>query len=506
MPVFAPLEGKPLKVARNIIEVFRGHIGRTQGEILRGVREIEDSADVDHRYVKGLKTLLMRRCSFEVDAAVEPFLARKMVFEEASLNPVLNRGDRKKVLVRVAGKLGLAVDDLEKALWADSEEMQVLRKFREIGAEELIRLYNTSLAQTLLFKAVSMTVRMKEGHKDLLRRVKRLGLMYMAERLDGYLHITIYGPASLLRMTEKYGTSMAKLLPAVIASPSWMIRADIVLRSSWPGAQSKASPRILEFCIDDSKRRLLAVKQPLHPTREFDSSVEEKFAKSFAALRTGWSVIREPEPLVTGGRVFIPDFLLEKNRAKVYLEIVGFWTQEYLERKLLKLRELEKVNLILAVDKNLACSGFKELKEFSVIYYQKEVPLKDVMRILNQLEEKEIDRELRSLAEEGLSIEGDIIDLEAVAYEKGVSYEAVRRALEGVEGYVEVGKELVSLTKLKELERKLLSLHKVAKYEDVAAVIKGEGIVNVAAILEHLGYEIKWASLDADNIRVIRKN
>lgn len=505
-PVFASLDGEWLKVARDIIEVFRKHIGRTQGELLRSIREIEDSSAVDHRYIKGLKTLLMRQCSFEVDAAVEPFLARKTVFKEASLNPVRNRGDREKVLVRVAGKLGLAVNDLEKALWADSEEMQILREFREIGAEELIRLYNTSLAQTLLFKAVSMTVRIKQGHKYLIRRVKRLGLMYMAERLAGCLHITIYGPASLLKMTEKYGTSMAKLLPAVIASPSWMVRADIVFRGSWPGAQSRASPRILEFRIDDSKRLLLTIKQPIHPTREFDSTVEEKFARSFVALRTGWAVTREPEPLVAGGRVFIPDFLLEKNGAKVYLEIVGFWTQEYLERKLMKLRKLEKVNLILAVDKNLACSGFKELKEFSVIYYQKEVPMKDVMRVLNKLEKEEIDRELRSLTEEGISIEGDIVDLEAVASERGVSYEAVRRALEGMEGYVEVGKEMVSHTKLKKLERKLLSFNRTAKYEDVAAVIKGEGIENVAAMLEQLGYEIKWASLDADNLRVIRKN
>jgi len=37
--------------------------------------------------------------------------------------------------------------------------------------------------------------------------------------------------------------------------------------------------------------------------------------------------------------VFIPDFGFEKNGVKAYLEVVGFWTDEYLQKKLGKLRE-----------------------------------------------------------------------------------------------------------------------------------------------------------------------
>lgn len=505
-PVFISPGGEPLKVARGVIDIFKDGVGRRQGEILRAIRELEESAGVDHRYVRGLKTLMVRRCTFEVESAVDPFLARKTVFEEASISPVLSEKDRENVIKKAAGELGIGSEELEKALWADSEEELVLRGLREIEAEELIRLYNTSLAQTMLFKASAMTVRMKEGHKELIRRAKRLGLMYFADRRRGYLHIHIYGPASLLKMTEKYGTSLAKLFPGVIASPSWSLKADIVLRSSWPGRGSGSFPRILEFRIDDSKKQLFSSsRQSLPPHREFDSSVEERFARAFAALRTNWSIKREPEPLVAGGKVFIPDFLLEKNRARVYLEIVGFWTEEYLKRKLQKLRELEKVNLILAVDRNLACSGFKELGDFPLIYYRKEVPLRDVLRILAKIEEEEVDQELRSLADEGIALEGDIIDLEALALEKGVSYEAVSRALSNIEGYVKVGRELVSLGKLKQLKKKLLSFPREAMYEDVSAVVEGAGIKSVAGVLEILGYEVRWQSLNAESLKVVRK-
>ena len=45
-------------------------------------------------------------------------------------------------------------------------------------------------------------------------------------------------------------------------------------------------------------------------------------------------------PLVADGKAMIPDFLFERFGHKVYFEIVGFWTKEYLERKAAKLEVL----------------------------------------------------------------------------------------------------------------------------------------------------------------------
>ena len=50
---------------------------------------------------------------------------------------------------------------------------------------------------------------------------------------------------------------------------------------------------------------------------------------------------REPDPLIlSNGKAFIPDYVFEKYGVKVYLEIVGFWTEDYLKRKLEKIKDL----------------------------------------------------------------------------------------------------------------------------------------------------------------------
>jgi hypothetical protein len=504
MPAFAPLEGERLRVADKLINVFSKGLGCRQGEILGAIKELEASAR-DYRFVRGLKTLLLRQCIFEVKAVVAPFLARKTVFKEASATPVLRSEDRVEVLRKAAAKLEIGINDLEEALWADNDEELILKEFREIQAGELLKRYNTSLAQTMLFKAVGMNVRMGQGHRDLLWRVNRLGLMYSAERQGSGICIHIAGPASLMKMTEKYGTAMAKLLPTITASPSWEIRADIVLRNYWTARRRTNSPRILEFRIDDSMRELFTGKGHVSRREKFDSMIEEKFFKAFNALRTEWTIVREPEPLVAGGKVFMPDFLIEKKGIKVYLEIVGFWTREYLDRKLSKLRTLERVILVLAVDKSLACSGFKELKNFAVIYYEKDVPLRDIFSILRKIEEKEVKRDLKRLIEKGISLKGDIVDINALAREEGASYEAVKRAVSGADGYALVGKELVSLTKLNHIKQKLKTLPEHPMYEDVAAMVRKEGIKSVPGVLKHLGYEVKWESLDAKTLRVYRR-
>ena len=59
----------------------------------------------------------------------------------------------------------------------------------------------------------------------------------------------------------------------------------------------------------------------------FDSTVEEKFAIKFQQSRTGWTLIREPDPIILDNdKAFIPDFMFERYGRRIYLEIVGFWT------------------------------------------------------------------------------------------------------------------------------------------------------------------------------------
>ena len=65
-----------------------------------------------------------------------------------------------------------------------------------------------------------------------------------------------------------------------------------------------------------------------------------------------------PSPCAPAGTLIFPDFLLRHRlqpRRQVLIEIVGFWTPQYLASKLDKLRQTDTVCL-LCVDEDRACA------------------------------------------------------------------------------------------------------------------------------------------------------
>ena len=57
-------------------------------------------------------------------------------------------------------------------------------------------------------------------------------------------------------------------------------------------------------------------------------------ADKFGPTRDGWQLIREGEILHEGQKTFVPDFTFRhEDGTQVFLEIVGFWTPEYLARQ-----------------------------------------------------------------------------------------------------------------------------------------------------------------------------
>jgi predicted nuclease of restriction endonuclease-like RecB superfamily len=67
-------------------------------------------------------------------------------------------------------------------------------------------------------------------------------------------------------------------------------------------------------------------------TPVYDSNVEEEFAKYLARYVPTWKVQRE-QVFFEGNRIFIPDFVLEYRDKQVIVEIIGFWTEKYCEKK-----------------------------------------------------------------------------------------------------------------------------------------------------------------------------
>src|SRR2546428_3475413 len=501
-PLYASLDFDTIELAERISGIFRDATGKRRGELMDKLREVEEGGN-DFKLVRGLSTLLERRCTFEAESAFNPMEARMAVFEEASRSRTTSPEQRNGVIQTVSTKLGISSEAMERTLFSDLEDEVILKEFEPLEAERLLKQYNLSVTQTLLFKSLRVEFTAAGNWKNIFRDVKRFGLIYSVERGNGGFKVSLDGPLSLFKMTERYGTSIAKILPQIVASDSWSIRAEILARSRGRVYTFEADGRELKSII------LSATDAPAGGARpdQYDSTVEERFARSFLSYGSGWTLKREPEPLVAGNHVLIPDFSFEKNGVKVYLEVVGFWTSDYLERKINKLKQVTGIDMIVAADQSLACSKLERLKGNAlVIYYEKEVPLKPIIEHLKERDRLIVKDEVERFRTEEISLTGDIVSLEEIARKRGVTIESVRTALEEFKpyGYAKVGDLFLSRAKLEEIDEKLRGIQMLTGAIQVieACGVKGEG----QKVLDALGYTSVWEGVEMAKVRISKQS
>jgi uncharacterized protein len=508
-PVYAPLDDGNLETASSVIDVFQGHIGKTYGEL---ILELEDYEEINYRLIRGLAQILERRCTIDEDSVIDPVLARKTVFEE-SRGLIIDKEARNETLLRAAEKLSasmpeeIAPDELEKALCADQKDNLIIKEFEPLTAYNLLRQYNLSLVQTLLFRATGMEIQIEDNYQQLFWTIKRLGLMYSIHEGKIYLD----GPISLFKLTEKYGTAFAKLLPSIVASSRWSLKASIIKKTP----QGK---KIYDFILDHTSKdifgRETAIKESVDGPRTgkvhapgFDSAIEKEF---YQLNFNGWMVRREPAVLKSGRYAFIPDFSLERGGTRIYVEIVGFWTHDYLKNKIHKVNQLEekdKKSLLLLVNRNLACSG-SEFKTENLIFYDKKIPYLEIIKFLRRYEEKQRSDEITKLNGRDISFDIsdsdlDIISLDEIAGRHGVSIEALKEVIKGQDKakYLLMGDQLVSKQILKIIKD---DLKDVKKHDDALEIFRGYGIKAHSQVLESLGYRVKWCGLDPENAEILK--
>ena len=484
-PVYARLDKDNLEIAGSVIGVFEGKVGRTYGEL---IQELEGIEEINFRLIRGLAQILERRCVIETESVTDPIAARRAVFEESG-GFITSKDEREKVLNRAARRLSIGPKELESALWADQEDNLAVKEFRTLVPEELLRQYNLSLAQTLLFRATAMEIQVEDNYQPVFRKIKQLGLIYSIH--DG--KISLEGPLSLFKMTEKYGSAFARLLPTLMQAGRWSLKASIS-RKTFQGK------RIYDFALDHTSGSLFSIESD--PEVVFDSAIEKEF---YQLGFKGWTVQREPAVLQAGEFAIIPDFSLERNGARIYVEIIGFWTPEYLKHKIQKLNLLqEKESLILLVNRNLACTGSEFLAN-NLLFYDKKIPHLEIIKILRGYEVKQKAEEMAKLEGMEISLGSDagVINLEEVARRYSVGIEPLKETIKGQNkpGFSLLGDQLISQHILEEIQGELEG---VKKHNDALKIFERHGIRAYSQALALLGYKVKWSGLDPDNAEILR--
>ncbi|MFB6086925.1 MAG: DUF790 family protein, partial [Haloarculaceae archaeon] len=410
-PQFAGEDDEDL--AALVVGVYQGHVGESRGDLEEALEAVEREAR-DFKLVRGFAKLLEREATFEVRAPIDPERARQRAFAAAEDVGVVTEAEREAALDRAAEDLRATPGDVDESLYADRDEREVLTSFdAPWSPPQLLAQYNLSLAQTALFDATEVRVRSSDP-KALVSAAKRLGLMYEIERTDEGRAVVMTGPDALFRSTRRYGTRFARLLRTVATAGEWRLVATI---------DDRGTDREMVLTDDDPVR--VPGTDPVVEV-EFDSGIEADFATRFESLDLDWDLVREPEPLAAGARVMIPDFAFDYAYAdfRAYFEIMGFWTPEYVEKKLDQLDRLEDVEMLVAVDESLGVGEEIAARDHRVIPFSGSVRVKDVRDALRTYEE-EFAAEAAASLPDAIAPDRDVVALDAIANDYGVSVEAI---------------------------------------------------------------------------------
>jgi len=497
-PRYAKPSTENLQVANKLIDAYKQGVDKKKSELKKVADTLEDEG-YDYHLVRGLSLLLDRRSTFKCTSQAYPPTLRQKIFQATGkTGPTTTTEQREKVLGKVAAELEISSRELEDAMYADLESELTLQEFKPVSAQHLLEKYNLSLAQTLLFDSTEIRFTVSANWQKIFFKTKRLGLIYDAYK-DNDVWVKIDGPASLFKLTRRYGTAIAKLLPNIIASPKWTVEAKIM----W-----KFTNEIYAFNLESWKHSpLFGDKQAVEA---YDSAVEEDFANRFTALSSGWQLKREPEPVIAGKHVLIPDFSFEREGAKLYMEVVGFWTTEYLTRKIEKLKKTSE-RMLVAVDENLACERLSKLEKqqsLNIIYYRNKIPLPPVLRYLEDSYKEVRAQQAEFLKNLNVTFTEPVIKFEEFAKRTGVSTEAARASLteKNPRNYIVLPDSLIRKDKLEQLKRKLDQ--KIAEKGKLslaeASEIAQTEQVDLTAAISTLGYKIIWRGINTENAEIVK--
>ncbi len=479
------------RLAARVIGCYQGHVGETRGTLRDSLDGIERESD-DFKLVRGFAKLLEREVTWEVRAPVTPLTARETAFEASEAVGVVTETERDAALERAAERLAVDVADVEQSLYADLDARELLVAAEtDYTPETLVAQYNLSLAQTALFDATEIRIQTTDP-KRLISAVKRLRLLYEIKQLPkdeqhvdtATREIIVTGPDALFRRSKRYGTRFARLLRTLTKTAAWRLVATI---------DDRGTERTLVLTETD-----LGVPEG-DPLTElgYDSEVEASFARRFEALELPWELVREPDPLAAGEHVIIPDFAFDWRHGefRVYFEIMGFWTPEYIEKKRSRLADVEGVALIVAVDESLGVGEAIEALDHRVIGYTGEIRLRDLRGVLRTYEDELVAAAAEQLPDV-LRPEGDVVALAELATEQGVSEDA----LDGVEfpDHKQVGRTLIRHRVLATLGEQV---EDGMEYEDVERVLTAAGFDDLSSVLSELGYRVVWDGLSGGVVR-----
>jgi len=331
-----------LREVLHALDAKIGHpVGDLEADLRRALEPVARAHRVDSRVLRGAIRIATRACSRERSTLVDPEALRSAVFRATAAvrgaGGHLDTRARQTVLEKVAASFAIAPSDIPRVLFADLPQERTLTEPAVAMTPALLRdQYHLGLLGGALLRASEVRVWVREHVRSVARFAKLAGLLCTFELATDGTKLSLSGPLALFHPTLKYGRALARFVPTVLSTPGYRIEAEC-------------------FIADERLRVALDASAPLPRThvlpRESDSQLEARLARDLRRLQSGWTLERESAAFHVGSTVFFPDFVLSRPGKRVFVEVVGFWTPEYLASKLAALSSLRNVPLVVAIDR-----------------------------------------------------------------------------------------------------------------------------------------------------------
>lgn len=337
-----------------LFEMWKNSVGKTKKEIREKFQAYENFSN--YKKIRGYFYVLSRlsrfRKAFERAGELREFLF--------GLGPALSESERQSIIHKAKNLFGTKISS--DIIWGDLDENSVLESSKEISAEETIKIYNFSLLCGIALLSHRIKFRTTNIGK-VLRFIKKLKLMYDIDS-EGWIYV--FGPESILTESQKYKLQLSKCFYYLMKQNS-----DVVVETN--KGILEISPKNLKYIPE------------LEAEEEYDSKIEEDISKLIKDAIPYATIQRETDAFLSKSGVFIPDFKIKGAEKEIFLEIVGFWTKQYIERKIEKLSDFKNEIVLIASEENSIEIKQKIPQHRNLIVFSKKIPYLEIVKKMREL-------------------------------------------------------------------------------------------------------------------------
>lgn len=370
---------------RSFVEEYRRFGGKASRDWLERLQEpfpFYFPANKLRFVIKALKDFVQQRPRHPKkkmqDLRQELFVCSELTSWPSGLNNMTAeiRARRDHILGRVENtflKDALATGQtIDSLLFADlPSESIVPQVVEDLSMSELLLVANTFLVKSIIQRSQQLEILVRGQLRPLVRQAQLRGLVCLVSPLRNEhkdeARLSLSGPLSIFRHARLYGRLLVEVLPFLPNCNQYSLTAIV-----------PKGERLQAWTIRSG--------DPIKPANcsKYDSHLEQRFARDFLRATADFDLIREPHAIKAGKQLIFPDFAIKHrtNPDKVWLlEIVGYWTTTYLQKKIESLKCSNIHNLIICVSKRLAASDNWPVNA-RLVYFDRWIDPKVVLEVI----------------------------------------------------------------------------------------------------------------------------